>query len=323
MVMGMVAQAGTLPESGRCSLKEKWEKQARYFLQRISHFLSIFHPGNFLSQLWAVSGLWHPISVCPRPPHCPEPTLTPCTSAAPTCLVLLGKEFQGSAGPGKPTFVPYRPVPRVPLNKSQRLPCLAATRAVCFFHMVWALCLYFIVSVFLPFLCMQLETESLPTRENCSDALKRVWIPFWKRYSKFFQNDCWWEGQNQQNNNNSKHSGWGRNFCLYNLESDKIQETSQRTLITSVCNSIKLWFSSITKRDFTMLLTLLRYEKRKQRLSLSILITLIWKNCFIPNVLYMISHLFPNLQRAAVRIMHKLSAWGMGFARLSRKLKLK
>lgn len=33
---------------------------------------------------------------------------------------------------------------------------------------------------------------------------------------------------------------------------------------SSECNSIKIWFSSITRRDFTMLLILLRHEKRKQ-----------------------------------------------------------
>lgn len=34
-------------------------------------------------------------------------------------------------------------------------------------------------------LCVQLKTENLPTPENCSDVLKRMWITFWKRYSKF------------------------------------------------------------------------------------------------------------------------------------------
>lgn len=237
MVMMVVAQAGPA-EPTQCCLWQalKWGevRKASMIFPPKNLSLSEHFPFRGLSEP-AVACVW-PVtstSVCPRPPHCPEPQLMPCTSAGPVCLVLLGKEFQGSAGPGQShPLCSLQPVPRVSLNKSQRLPCLAGTRAVCFFHMVWVLCLYF--RVFLPFLCVWLKTESLPTQENCSDALKRVWIPFWKTYSKFFQSGCWWEGQNQQNND-SKYSSWGRNFCLYNLESNKIQETSQRTPITFQC----------------------------------------------------------------------------------------
>lgn len=232
--MGVVAQVGPI-EPRQCfvsnsDLRSSEESKQDTSLKESLTFWAFSIQGTF----WASCALCLACDIqvlsVPGHPTARSPSSYPAPALVPCVWFFWARNSWGQLALAKATsFVPYKPVPHVSLNKSQRLPCLAGTRAVCFFHMVWALGLCFEVSVFLPFLCVQLKTESLPTQENCSDALKGVWIPFWKRYSKFFWSDCWWEGQNQQNNNDSKYSSWGRNFCLYNLESDKIQETSQRT----------------------------------------------------------------------------------------------
>lgn len=114
------------------------------------------------------------------------------------------------------------------------------------------------------FFMRTVEDWNLPTQENCSDALRRMWITFWKRCWKFCRENS--GGKDKlQNNSDNKHSNWGRNFYLYNLERcKKPWNVPKDRRHISVCNSTELWFSSRSRRYFSILLMLLRCEKGKQ-----------------------------------------------------------
>lgn len=149
-------------------------------------------------------------------------------------------------------------------NNRGALVWLAQERVV-LFNVVWVLCLYFQVWAFLPFFSVRtFEEWNLPTRENCSDALRRMWITFWKRCWKFCREIA--GGKDKlQNSGDKKHSSWGRNFYLYNLERDKNPWNVPRDhRHISDCSSIKLWFSPRSRRYFSMFLMHLRCEKGKQ-----------------------------------------------------------
>lgn len=152
MVMGVVAQAGptsalSLPGS---SPEEKWEK-----LDPSSRESLTFWAFSIQRTFWASHGLCLAcdIEFLSVPGHPIAHTLPQHWSCG---FGSSAQGIPGSARLAKPTYsVPYKPVPHVSLNQSQRLSCLAGTRAVCFFHMVWALCLY--LKVFLPFFVCTVE----------------------------------------------------------------------------------------------------------------------------------------------------------------------
>lgn len=130
MVMGVVVQAEptsalSLPGS---SPEEKWEK-----LDPSSRESLTFWAFSIQRTFWASHGLCLAcdiefLSVPGHPIAHTLPQHWPCGFGS------SAQGIPGSARLAKPTYsVPYKPVPHVSLNQSQRLPCLAGTRAVCFF----------------------------------------------------------------------------------------------------------------------------------------------------------------------------------------------
>lgn len=221
----------TKPTSDRC-----WGEVRKESMILPPEILSLSEHSPFRELSEAAVGCVGPVTsnfclsqATPLPRWCSHPAsvLIPCV------WFFWARNSKGQLALAKSTyFVPYKPVPHVPLNKSQRLSCLATTRAVCFFHMIWALCLYFKVSVFLPFFCVYSWRLKVCLHKRIVLMHSKECEFLFGRDIQKFSSGCWWGGQNQQNNNDSKYSSWGRNFCLYKLERDKIQETSQRSPIT-------------------------------------------------------------------------------------------
>lgn len=184
-----------------------------------------------------------------------------------SCLVLLGKDSRSPLSITRTTyFVSFEPVCHVSLNTIIEALLFGWHKRGLFFSMWFEcfvcisksepFCLFFSVRTF--------EEWNLPTRENCSDALRRMWITFWKRCWKFCREIA--GGKDKlQNSGDKKHSSWGRNFYLYNLERDKNPWNVPRdNRHISDCSSIKLWFSPRSRRYFSMFLMHLRCEKGKQ-----------------------------------------------------------
>lgn len=153
-------------------------------------------------------------------PHAHGSLLHQCQSS---CLVLLGKDSRGPLSITRTTyFVSFEPVCHVSLNTIIEALLFGWHKRGLFFS-TWFEC-FVCISKSEPF-CLfffmrTVEDWNLPTQENCSDALRRMWITFWKRCWKFCRENS--GGKDKlQNNSDNKHSNWGRNFYLYNLERRK------------------------------------------------------------------------------------------------------